>query len=170
MMKRAYYSESIEQFLFETESSILGKLTSSHTNRNLEDLQINAWKSQIQILKNQLKGLDGKVYFEFAIPRMGKRVDNIIIVKDTVFVVEFKVGSDKYEKHAVEQVIDYSVDLKNFHEGSHYAKLIPVLVSTDAREIKESIYRVTDFETAEKANQNNLEMVFRKYINAVKKI
>jgi len=80
MIKRAYYSAPISDFLKETETSILGKLTSSHSNRILVDQQINAWKKQIEILKNQLIDFQGKIYFEFAIPRMGKRVDNIIII------------------------------------------------------------------------------------------
>jgi hypothetical protein len=118
-MKRAYYSNTIKNFLIEPETSILGELTIKHSNRSLEDLQINAWRKQIQILKSQLQEFKGKIYFEFAIPRMGKRVDNIVIIKDVAFIVEFKVGSSIYEKYAIEQVIDYTVDLKNFHEGSH---------------------------------------------------
>jgi N-acyl-L-homoserine lactone synthetase len=164
-MKRAYYSKSIKQFLHDSDSSVLGKLTSSHTNRNLEDLQINAWKSQIQILKNQLKGLDGKVYFEFAIPRMGKRVDNIIIINDVIFIVEFKVGSGGYEKHAIEQVVDYTIDLKNFHEGSHNIRLVPVLISTNAKDVEEDISDVLKFNSAEKTNQSNLKNAFQKYVN-----
>ncbi|WP_379953122.1 hypothetical protein [Dokdonia sp. R78006] len=139
-MKRAYYSNSIQQFLLETEVSILGHLTTNHSNRKLEELQINAWIKQIQILKTQLESFTGKVYFEFAIPRMGKRVDNIIIINDIVFVVEFKVGDGGYEKHAIEQVIDYTIDLKNFHEGSHHLSLVPLLVATNASITKEYLF------------------------------
>ena len=57
---------------------------------------------------------------------MGKRVDNIVIINNVAFIIEFKVGDGGYEKHAIEQVIDYTIDLKNFHEGSHDIKLIPV--------------------------------------------
>ena len=56
--------------------------------------------------------------------------NNIIIVNDCIFVIEFKVGDDMYGKHAEIQVLDYSLDLRNFHEGSHHVKLIPVLIST----------------------------------------
>ena len=51
-MKRAYYSKSIQDYLLDTESSILGELTANHSNRTLEELQINAWRKQINILKN----------------------------------------------------------------------------------------------------------------------
>lgn len=131
-MKRYYYGNSIANFCNDIEASIIGELTMAHSH-DLDDLQKNAWLSQIHILKNQLAGLDGDIFFEFTIPRMGKRADNIIIIGDTVFVLEFKVGSDTFDKHAIDQVIDYSIDLKNFHEGSHNVKIIPILVSTEAK-------------------------------------
>ncbi|PIE80546.1 MAG: hypothetical protein CSA11_07310 [Chloroflexi bacterium] len=164
-MKRAYYSNNIKNFLREPDSSILGELTANHSNRTLNELQVNAWRKQISILKNQLDGFEGHIYFEFAIPRMGKRVDNIIIVNDVAFIVEFKVGDRKFEKHAVEQVIDYTVDLKNFHEGSHNVKLIPVLVATNAVAApEESMDSVIDHETSAKSNQYALGETLNQYI------
>ncbi|RDK88867.1 DUF2075 domain-containing protein [Marinirhabdus gelatinilytica] len=160
-MKRSYYSNSIYEFLNDSPSNILGELTANHNNRTLEDLQINAWRNQILILKNQLQEFDGKIYFEFAIPRMGKRVDNIIIIKNIIFIVEFKIGEGTYPKHAIEQVIDYTIDLKNFHEGSHNLKLIPILVSSNAPQIKESLLEVEKHNTAAKSNQNNLSETIR---------
>ena len=131
-MNRSYYSSSIKQFLADDINFILGSLCSSHTNNTLEDLQKNAWLAQIEILKEQLAEFEGEIYFEFAIPRMGKRVDNIVVIQDSIFVIEFKVGSDIFDRYALSQVLDYTLDLKNFHEGSHNAKLIPVLVATNA--------------------------------------
>lgn len=60
---------------------------------------------------------------------MGKRVDNIIILNDTIFVIEFKIGEDGNENHR----IDYSLDLLNIHEGSYATRLIPILVATNAQ-------------------------------------
>lgn len=164
-MKRAYYSKSIQEFKAETESSILGELTANHSNRTLEELQINAWRKQIKILKNQLEGFEGQIYFEFAIPRMGKRVDNIVIINDIVFVIEFKVGDGGYKKYAIEQVIDYTVDLKNFHEGSHHTKLIPVLVATNAINYQEPISKVVYYNSVAKSNQDNLADTLKTFIN-----
>ncbi len=164
-MKRAYYSNTIENFLIDPETSILGELTMNHSNRSLEDLQINAWRKQIQILKIQLQEFEGKIYFEFAIPRMGKRVDNIIIINDVAFIVEFKVGDGGYEKHAIEQVIDYTIDLKNFHEGSHHIKLIPVLVATNAIEFNEPTENIVSFKSVAKANQYNFKNRINQFVN-----
>ncbi len=163
-MKRAYYSNNIQDFLSETDASILGKLTANHSNRTLEELQVNAWKKQISILKKQLIDFQGKIYFEFAIPRMGKRVDNIIIIDDTAFIIEFKIGSGGYEKHAIEQVIDYTIDLKNFHEGSHNIKLIPILIATNTSSVLEQHSQVIAHKTAAKSNQHDLSTTLKQFL------
>lgn len=162
-MQRAYYKNSISNFIEEKSNSILGKLSLNHSNRSLEDLQKNAWVKQIEILKTQLKGIQGSVYFEFQIPRMGKRVDNIIIVGDCVFVLEFKVGDDSYGKHAEIQVIDYCLDLKNFHEGSHNVKLIPILLATNANFRTNNLNEVLNLNEVAKCNKIGLTDVIQKF-------
>jgi len=164
-MKRAYYSNNIQDFLIEPDSSILGELAANHSNRTLEELQVNAWRKQITILKDQLSGLGGQIYFEFAIPRMGKRVDNIVVINNVAFIIEFKVGDGGYEKHAIEQVIDYTIDLKNFHEGSHKIRLIPVLVATNATSVTEQNRQIVAHQTAAKSNQYDLAETLKQYLN-----
>jgi hypothetical protein len=155
-MNRAYYKNSISKFIKENDNSILGKLSLNHSNRQLEDLQKNAWVKQIEILKDQLNEFEGQIYFEFAIPRMGKRVDNIIIINDSIFVVEFKVGGGGFENYAQAQVLDYTLDLKNFHEGSHNAKLIPVLLATNAENQHIEIENTLNHKTVVKTNKKSL--------------
>ena len=170
-MKRAYYNNSISNFILEDSNSILGQLSLNHTNRSLEDLQKNAWVKQIEILKSELKGIMGSIYFEFQIPRMGKRVDNIIIVDDCVFVVEFKVGDDSYGKHAELQVIDYCLDLKNFHEGSHFVKLNPLLVATNAESCFTDFEEVLEHLKVAKCNKLGIRNIIEIFIqNSKRKI
>ena len=95
-------------------------------------LQNKSWELQIPILKNALKGHSGTIFFEFSIPRMGKRVDSIVIIDDVVFVIEFKVGETKFLPYHIDQVWDYALDLKNFHRPSHTAALAPILIATEA--------------------------------------
>lgn len=140
-LQRAYYSDSIAKFLVTPDSSILGQLTLNHAFA-LEDLQRNAWVRQIKILKSSFGSeshISGHIFFEYAIPRMGKRIDVVLLIGDVVFALEFKVGEKAYPPHAVDQVIDYCLDLKNFHEQSHHCKLVPVLVATDAAEVVNEI-------------------------------
>ena len=164
-MKRAYYSNSISEFIKDDNSKILGELSLHHTHA-LEELQRNAWIGQIEILKDQLQDFaNGQVYFEFAIPRMGKRVDNIVIIDNVVFILEFKVGDFKYGNIAVDQVIDYTLDLKNFHEGSHHSNLIPILIATNADDFQNDQEFIDNLLTAAKTNKNNLGQYLKSVLN-----
>ncbi len=132
-MQSSYYSAPVPQFLGSAEDAILGELTRRH-HHALEHEQRGAWLSQIAILKDQLGSNPiGHLFLEFSIPRMGKRADAVVIRNGIIFVIEFKVGSETFERHAIDQVEDYALDLKNFHLGSHDAPILPVLVATRAR-------------------------------------
>jgi len=127
-----YYSDTIDTFLQKSVDEIIGKITRENqfdSNRNTNQ----SWERQIEILKDTLNGLRGEIFFEFSIPRMGKRVDCLLIIENIVFVIEFKVGEKEYLSSNIEQVWDYALDLKNFHKPSHNALLIPILVSTEAK-------------------------------------
>ena len=163
-MLRAYYGKSIADFIQEDNQRILGELSEKHQNNKLEILQKNAWKQQITILKSQLSGLNGYIYFEFLIPRMGKRVDNIVILGDKIFLLEFKIGSEQYDRYAIDQVIDYALDLRNFHEGSHHANLIPVLIAEKAsKKFKNNFQAVQNLDQAILLNAQNLHEFFKTY-------
>lgn len=158
-MTRSYYSNTISDFLTDDSDKILGQLIRNH-DFAAENLQRNAWIKQIEILKAALPTFKhGQIYFEFSIPRMGKRVDNILIIEDFIFVVEFKVGDTEYQKHAIEQTVDYCLDLQNFHEGSHHEKIVPILISTKAPDFENS-FEINDnlFEPL-KGNQYNIAKI-----------
>lgn len=163
-MQKSYYNSSITNFLQESIDSIFGKLSQKHSH-SLEDLQKIAWKKQIEILKQVAKSLDsGSIYFEFSIPRMGKRVDNIIIIKDLILLLEFKIGCFEYSKNAQNQTIDYCLDLINFHEGSHNKKVIPILIASNAENIKNDIFNSKSLQKSILCNEENLETNILKII------
>ncbi len=158
-MKRSYYANTIKQFLQDSDSSILGELVQHHEFA-LEDLQKNAWIKQIQILKQLFTKHTENTFilFEYAIPRMGKRVDVILLIKGTIFVLEFKVGEKKYSNYAIEQALDYSLDLKNFHQQSHHRQIIPIVVATEAPPSPNTLTSYDDLVYWPlKANKNNLK-------------
>ncbi len=129
---RAYYTADRATFYGHTDPHILGELTLRH-GFDLDPAQKGAWLQQITIMRNALWDVPAfTLSFEFAIPRMGKRADAVVVIGDAIFVVEFKVGSDTFDPHAIEQVEDYALDLKNFHAGSHTLSIIPILVATKA--------------------------------------
>ena len=143
-MGRAYYSRPINKFLDDNESYILGEL-SKFNQFSLEEQQRNAWLKQVRILKEQLKNFEnGHIIFEYTIPRMGKRVDVVIIKESVVFVIEFKVNETEYLNYAIDQAVDYAIDLKNFQEGSHFITLVPILIATEAPEIENKFEKFAD--------------------------
>ncbi|MEQ9530266.1 MAG: DUF2075 domain-containing protein [Parvibaculaceae bacterium] len=139
MIKRSYYRSSIQRFVEQSSEAILGELARSH-HFALEITQRNAWLVQIKNLQEQLRPLgEGEIFFEFAIRRMGKRVDVIILYGNVVNVVEYKVGATEHTRQAADQVLDYALDLKNFHETSHARHIVPLLVSTRAKPVDNEI-------------------------------
>jgi hypothetical protein len=113
---------------------ILGRLA-ERSGFAIEASQRDAWVRQIEILQCALKGVSGTLFFEFSIPRIGRRIDVVLLVGPLVFVVEFKVGERRFDRSAMDQVWDYALDLKNFHEASHGVSIVPILIATEAADI-----------------------------------
>jgi hypothetical protein len=135
---QAYYQAALPDFLIEDPDRILGILATRHHHAT-EEAQRDAWRREIEILKEALTPLhEGRIFFELYIPRMGKRIDVLLISANVVFVVEFKVGALEHSSSAVDQALDYALDLKNFHDGSHHAPIVPILVSTDAKNCEDA--------------------------------
>lgn len=130
-MDRYYYASTIAELLSHSPQFVLGVLA-QNGEFALDANQRDAWLGQIDILKDQLVGFDGHLFFEYSIPRMGRRVDVVALIHSTLFVIEFKVGETSFHSHAVDQVMDYALDLKNFHEESHSLPIVPILIATHA--------------------------------------
>jgi hypothetical protein len=131
LLPRAYYSATVGEFLASTPETILGFLA-ANSEMAVEPPQRDAWLEEIAILKTTLQGLDGTLFLEFNIPRMGKRIDAVVVSGAVVFVIEFKVGEKHFARADLDQVWDYALDLKNFHEASHRVAILPILVATEA--------------------------------------
>lgn len=133
---RAYYSATISDFLQRPEAEILGIIHSNDTATETTKLQSNTWEEEIRILKEQLHGFsEGRIIFEYTIPRMGRRVDVVILHSSIVFLLEFKCGDTEYKASTYDQVYDYALDLRNFQKESHDKLLVPIMISTKARTV-----------------------------------
>lgn len=128
--RSSYYDALVPDFLRESSSEILGIIAANSTFA-IEPTQRNAWIREIQILKSALADLDGRVLLEFIVPRIGSRIDAILLSAGKVFVLEFKVGQSDHTTKDLIQSWDYALDLKNFHSGSHAADVIPILIATE---------------------------------------
>lgn len=137
---RCYYSESVCTFLQQSTSEILGIIHSNDISAETTIQQSNTWEAEVEILKEQLSSLDeGRIIFEYTIPRMGKRVDVVLLYKNIVFLLEFKCGDSEYRQSTYDQVYDYALDLRNFQKESHNKLLVPMMISTRAPRYKNHI-------------------------------
>jgi hypothetical protein len=142
-MNRAYYADTISQFLAKRPDEVLGQLarSASTAGASLESTQTDAWLEEIDVLKTALGPFRdaGSVYFEYSIPRLGKRIDVLALIGSVLFVLEFKVGQERFTGFAEDQACDYALDLKNFHGTSHDLPIAPVVIATRARDSASSI-------------------------------
>ena len=144
MSTRSYYSATIKDFLATHENYILAEMVKSHPF-DLNDFTRDSWLSEIRILKRELRDFsDGHISLEFKIPRMGKRVDAVVSYCGILFLLEFKDGDTEYRNSTYKQVVDYALDLKNFHKGSRDKYIVPVAVPTEAPRSSISIQKYKD--------------------------
>ena len=130
---RAYYSASLSDFLRQSTNEILGIIHTNDASAETTIQQSNTWEAEVKILKNQLSNLsEGRIIFEYTIPRMGKRVDVVVLHCNIVFLLEFKCGDEEYRQSTYDQVYDYALDLQNFQKESHDKLLVPMMISTRA--------------------------------------
>ena len=128
----AFYAEPISSFLGQSNDHIRGVLSGQSPFADSPD-QKDAWNSEIAILKKALQGMEGFLCLEFDVPRIGSRIDAVVLSGGCIFVLEFKVGESAFHREAINQVWDYALDLKNFHRASHRAPIVPILISTLAQ-------------------------------------
>ena len=128
--KRFYYSDTISSFLTRSINEIVGELTLA-SQHDINDETSQSWVEEIMTLRKALAPYSGhgSVYFEYNIPRMGRRADVIALIDGIVFVLEYKTAEQKFHRDAMIQVWDYALDLKNFQEGSLKRVLVPLLVA-----------------------------------------
>ena len=140
-MSRCLYNSSFEKFNNTDSNSLLGILCDNYHGEALTTTR-EAWKGEISIMKDVLSeftGKDGTIVFEYDIPRLGKRIDVVLLLEGIVFCVEFKVGESRILEADVDQVLDYALDLKNFHKFSQDHLIVPILVATNYRDTSTDI-------------------------------
>ena len=132
-MSRCLYNSSFKDFTNNDTNSIFGTLCDNYHGEALTTTR-EAWKEEIAILKDVLvnyKNRDGKVIFEYDIPRLGKRIDVVLLLEGIIFCLEFKVGEKRILESDIDQVLDYAIDLKYFHKFSHDHVIVPILIATN---------------------------------------
>ena len=173
-MSRCLYNSSFEKFINADDNSIFGALCNNYHGDALTTTR-EAWKLEISIINGVLSKYsdkNGQVIFEYDIPRLGKRIDVVLLLEGIVFCVEFKVGESRILESDIDQVLDYALDLKNFHKFSQDNLIVPILVATNYRnsstDIRMSVYDdrvVNPLVTGANGVSNLISKVLEKYPN-----
>ena len=132
-MARCLYNSDFATFLYTDSDSIYRILDDNYHGDALTTTR-DAWKAEIEIMKSVVSYFcddNGQIIFEYDIPRLGKRIDVVLLYRGIVFCLEFKVGESKILETNIDQVLDYALDLKNFHKFSEDKVIVPVLVATN---------------------------------------
>ncbi|MCZ8318308.1 MAG: DUF2075 domain-containing protein [Lysobacteraceae bacterium] len=134
--RRYGYGRPLADFLAADPRAVLGELT-QRSAFNVDQTQVAAWGGSIECLREALApiGLEGHLFLEFDVPRLGRRIDAVLVLRHAVFVIEFKINAKAFLAADLDQVVDYALDLKHFHETSHDVSVVPILVSTEARAV-----------------------------------
>lgn len=140
---RCLYNNSLDGFCSENNDSISGKICSRY-NGNLAAPAIEAWNEEVSVMKQVLcpyRKEQGEIIFEYDIPRLGKRIDVVLLLKGIVFCLEFKTGESDRPESAIDQVLDYALDLKNFHKFSQDKIIVPIFIAPNYGKATNTIQR-----------------------------
>jgi len=165
-MSQAYYSASFEQFLSDEDFKIRDTLTEGGNEAGFYDQihsQTESWKHEIKILKKVAQKINQHLHsdncsilLEYPIPLRAKRIDVVLLIKDLIFVIEFK-NSDELSKANVAQLEDYCLDLRDFHFESRDKIIVPILLNPLTKAKKKKIFELIDgIAVTQFANAENL--------------
>ena len=137
---RCMYHNSFAAFLRDPELAVLGALHDSY-HGDSRTTTTEAWEEEIRIMRDVVSAYEdeGHIIFEYDIPRLGKRIDVVLLLRGIIFCIEFKVGESHILPADVDQVLDYALDLKNFHKFSRDRIIVPILVATNYQKTSSSI-------------------------------
>ena len=167
---RCLYKSDFKSFIESDQYSVLGRIHDAFHGQALTTTD-EAWFREIQLLQNVLlpwKNEEAEIIFEYIIPRLGKRIDVVLLLRGMIFCLEFKVGQKDALQSDVEQVMDYALDLKNFHRFSHDRIIVPILIptkhKTSSSQFSPSVYDDSIYNpllTGEEGLQNIIDSVLR---------
>lgn len=173
----AFYSNTIAHFINDDNDLIIGSLTKQagiagfhqqlHTQTLSWDEEINVLKSSFtELISQQPNTAEFGILLEYPIARREKRIDVVIIANNLILVIEFKVGKDNYLNIDKEQLLDYCLDLRDFHFESIDKIIVPILLATKGDFIE---YKLLKNEELVKdivfSSSNNLAQSLLKILN-----
>lgn len=162
--ERYFYGSSIEEFLSLSTDAIIGRLATNSPHSDNPETKAS-WREEIETMRIALADYvgHGSIFMEYKIPRMGRRVDVIVLIDGIIFVLEFKTLGSKFSFQASTQVWDYAIDLKNFQLKTINRSLVPIVVVPGEKD-KNCVLELKPFEDnvyyPTQVNESKLKQLF----------
>lgn len=134
----SFWSGTVREFLRTAAAEIIGALAVAQIRhfRLNEAQQLRAWEATITMLRPALAALPEaagwRVLLEYPMLRLGRRPDVILLTGFAILVLEIKAGDTPPTLDDRRPVVDYALDLQDFHAGSRAHPIVPILVSERA--------------------------------------
>jgi hypothetical protein len=137
----SFYFSTVAEFLSQSQAQILARLTTEYANRGYTSQytdQTLTWERDVCFLTTTLaacatlsvEAFLWGVVLEFSIPRKELRIDTVLLIAETVVILEAKTGPAAAAQ-AKRQIEEYALLLHYFHAGSKDRRIVPVVVSED---------------------------------------
>ncbi len=138
-----FYRSSVDEFLAQTDEYVIAHLGIAYANRGFTSQysdQTLTWERDLKSLRTCLKRCVDKsdsarlwgLLLEFSIPRKEMRIDTVLLVRDSIVLIEAKTGTAASQ--AKRQIEEYALLLHYFHKESSDRRIVPISVSTTADE------------------------------------
>lgn len=104
----AYFDARFGNFEASAAREVIGRLVTGAARSGHSSLyvkQIDAWEETLSIIDRCKEGIVGRIagacdwhlFLEFEIPRRQRRPDAILLARDVIFVIEFKIGAASFD-------------------------------------------------------------------------
>jgi hypothetical protein len=136
------YSAKLIDFLAADPAALVGQLNKAIASEGFSQQwtsQTSAWHEEVAVLQRVARDLIALVpkskswiiLLEYEIARRGRRIDAVLLLDRAIVVLEFKVGVDRIDSASRWQVLEYALDLRDFHAESGSVQIVPILVPTE---------------------------------------
>ncbi|MFI2810910.1 DNA/RNA helicase domain-containing protein [Microbulbifer sp. JSM ZJ756] len=139
----AYFSSEIRGFVQAPYKSVTADLHAKYADDGFSTqytTQTDSWNESIPLLQTALSSVIDRipeigawrVLLELPLYRLRRRIDVVLVSPHCIILVELKVGEFQFKSSDRRQVEEYALDLRDFHEYSSEACILPVLWCTEA--------------------------------------
>jgi hypothetical protein len=174
----AYARYPLGEFLVANPTEVIGSLETRHSHDGFSSQytkQTIAWEVFLPLFQAELRSLVAAypeaaswgILLEYPLYRLRKRIDAVILTADKIIVLEAKVGETTFRPEDERQVVDYALDLRDFHAGSRGHPLIPVLWCTNAPLAPEDTRAQPDIvANVQRAGADQLRTVLQRFVSS----